>query len=349
MKTKIYKIDSIENCIDLIHKAATVINTGGLVAFPTETVYGLGGDGLNPAASKKIYTAKGRPQDNPLILHIANTNQLNTLVKEVTPSAKKLIAEFWPGPLTLVFKKSDLVPYESSGGLDTIAIRYPKNKIAQKLIELSNTPIAAPSANKSGRPSPTRASHVLYDLNGAIDVIIDGGRCEFGLESTIVDVSTNEPCLLRPGSITLGMLKEVIGDITIDKSILKKLDKNELPKAPGMKYTHYSPNARVIIVNGSEENIITKINELIQNTDKSLKTGVIAYEETKDKYTADEVLVIGSKKQPTTIAANLFKVLRRCDYLNINIVFVESFSEQELGLAIMNRLNKAAGYSIIDV
>lgn len=349
MKTQIFKVDSdnIDNTI--IDKAADIIKSGGLVAFPTETVYGLGGDGLNPEASMKIYAAKGRPSDNPLILHISDISQLSTLVSEIPENAKRLASEFWPGPLTMILKKSNIVPKETSGGLDTVAIRFPENRVAQALITSSGTPIAAPSANTSGRPSPTRASHVEFDLSGKIDMIIDGGACEFGLESTIVDLSGEVPCLLRPGSITLEMLRDVLGRVDVDKAVIAKLDAGELPKAPGMKYTHYSPSADVVIVRGDRDKMVHKINELITQVNSSLKIGVIATEENKDKYKNCEVLVIGSTKDPQTIAANLFKMLRKCDYHKIDKVFAEGLCEDELGLAIMNRLKKAAGYCIIEV
>lgn len=349
MKTQIFKIDSDNIDYSIINKAADVIKSGGLVAFPTETVYGLGGDGLNPLASQKIYKAKGRPSDNPLILHISHMDQLTPLVSEIPQSAKKLADEFWPGPLTMIFKKSNIVPKETSGGLETVAVRFPEDKIAQALISASKTPIAAPSANTSGRPSPTRASHVEFDLSGKIDMILDGGACEFGLESTIVDVTGNVPCLLRPGAVTLEMLRELLGEVTVDKAVLSKLSAGELPKAPGMKYTHYSPSADVVIVRGDREKMVNRINELIANTDRSLKIGVIATEENKDKYKNCEVLVIGSIKEPQTIGANLFKMLRKCDYHHIDKVFAEGLGEDELGLAIMNRLKKAAGYCIIEV
>lgn len=331
----------------IINKAADIIRSGGLVAFPTETVYGLGGDGLNPSAAEKIYAAKGRPSDNPLILHISDISQLTPLVSEIPENAVKLYEKFWSGPLTLIFKKSNAVPYETSGGLDTVAVRFPKNIIAQRLISASGTPIAAPSANTSGRPSPTRASHVLYDLGGKIDIILDGGACDFGLESTIVDISGKTPCLLRPGAITLEMLREVLGEVDIDKAVTDRLESEELPKAPGMKYTHYSPNADVIIVQGDREKIAQKINEMIAESDIRLKIGVIATEENKYSYKGCEVLVAGSINEPEKIASNLFKLLRKCDYHGIDRVYAEGLAENELGLAIMNRLKKAAGYRII--
>lgn len=353
MDTIISKVDfeNPEKNIDILNKAAEIIKSGGLVAFPTETVYGLGGDGLNPSASKKIYKAKGRPSDNPLILHISDISELDELVCHINENARKLMDAFWPGPLTLIFKKKAVVPFETTGGLDTVAVRYPENKVANLFIKFCGTPVAAPSANTSGRPSPTRASHVEFDLNGKIDMIIDGGHCEFGLESTIVDVSGDgTPCLLRPGSVTLEMLREVLGNINVDKAVLTKLEVGEAPRAPGMKYTHYSPSADVVIVRGDDETVVKRINKLVkQANSQGFKTGVIATEENKNKYVDTDVLVVGTKADPATIAANLFKMLRKCDYHNIEKVYAEGLKEDELGLAIMNRLKKAAGYSILDV
>lgn len=353
MNTIISKVDfeDPKEDIDILNKAAEIIKSGGLVAFPTETVYGLGGDGLNPQASKKIYAAKGRPSDNPLILHIADIDSLYDLVENVGDNAKRLINLFWPGPLTLVFNKKPIVPDETSGGLGTVAVRYPENKVANLFIKLCDTPIAAPSANTSGRPSPTRASHVEFDLKGKIDMIIDGGHCEFGLESTIVDVSEDSrPCLLRPGSVTLEMLKDALGEIDVDKAVLSKPEAGVVPKAPGMKYTHYSPSAEVVIVRGANDRVVDKINNLISEANShGFKTGVIATEENKNKYSNTDVLVVGTKREPETIASNLFKMLRKCDYHGIEKVFAEGLNEDELGLAIMNRLKKAAGYSIIEV
>ncbi len=350
METKILTVDNTDPQLNkaIFTEAAKVINTGGLVAFPTETVYGLGANALDGTAVKKIYEAKGRPSDNPLIAHISDIKQLDALVKDISPVAQKLMKAFWPGPLTLVFMKKDIIPKETSGGLDTVAIRFPENRTAQQFITACGVPIAAPSANTSGKPSPTRASHVEFDLNGKIDMIIDGGSCEFGLESTIVDVSGDTPCLLRPGSITLEMLKEIAPDITVDKVVLGRLNDGERPKAPGMKYTHYSPDASVTIIRGSVEKTVAEINSLLEEH-KAEKCGVIATEETKDGYNTKNVLVIGTRKHPETIAANLFKMLRKCDFYGYETVFVEGFPESELGLAIMNRLKKAAGYSIIEL
>ncbi|MBR6401009.1 MAG: threonylcarbamoyl-AMP synthase [Firmicutes bacterium] len=350
MKTTILTVDPKDTKLnnEIYAKAAEVINTGGLVAFPTETVYGLGANALDGTAVKKIYKAKGRPSDNPLIAHISAIEQLYALVRDISPAAQRLMKAFWPGPMTLVFKKKDIIPSETSGGLDTVAIRYPENKTAQDFITACGVPIAAPSANTSGKPSPTRASHVEYDLDGKIDMIIDGGSCEFGLESTIVDVSGLTPCLLRPGSVTLEMLREIVPDITVDKAVLGRLNEGERPKAPGMKYTHYSPDASVTIVRGSTEKTVCEINRLLEEHGAE-KCGVIATEETKDGYNTENVLVIGSRRHPETIAANLFKMLRKCDYYGYKLVFVEGFPESEIGLAIMNRLKKAAGYNIIEL
>lgn len=350
MKTEILTVDFNDPQLNktIFQKAAKVIKTGGLVAFPTETVYGLGADALNGEAVKKIYEAKGRPSDNPLIAHVSSFDQIRPLVREISDVAQRLMDEFMPGPITLVFKKTDVIPPETSGGLDTVAVRFPENRTAQAFISACSVPIAAPSANTSGKPSPTRASHVEYDLNGKIDMIIDGGHCEFGLESTIVDVSGDVPCLLRPGSITLEMLKEIVPDITVDKAVSEKLEKGERPKAPGMKYTHYSPNANVTIVRGDIEPSVAEINGLLaENADK--KCGVVATEETKHLYNTENILVIGTREHPETIAANLFKMLRKCDFYGYEQVFIEGFPESELGLAIMNRLKKAAGYNIIEI
>lgn len=335
--------------IDDINNAASIIKKGGLVAFPTETVYGLGADALNPIAVKKIYEAKGRPSDNPLIVHICNINQLHQIAKDISLVGKKLAEAFWPGALTLIFRKNNCIPNETSGGLDTVAVRFPSNKTALLLLEQAKTPIAAPSANTSGKPSPTKAEHVKSDLDGKIDMIIDGGSCEFGLESTIVDVSGDKACILRPGSITEQMIKEVIGEVGIDQSILKADTDNSPPKAPGMKYKHYSPSANVTIVCGETLSVSKKINELLNQCNKI--TGVMATEETKHLYDSEKnlVLVVGERKNPKSIASNLFDVLRKFDYYNVEEVFAEGFSENDVYFAIMNRLKKAAGFNVIRV
>lgn len=345
-----FNLESKDKNTALINKAAEILNNGGLVAFPTETVYGLGANALNPIAVKKIYEAKGRPSDNPLIVHISDISELNQLTENISEKAYKLIEAFWPGPLTIILKKSNLIPKETSGGLDTVAIRFPSNTAAQLIIKAAGVPIAAPSANSSGKPSPTHASHVIFDLNGKIDMIIDGGHSVYGLESTIIDLSTDIPCLLRPGAITKSMIENVIGNINIDKAVIEKLGENEKPKAPGMKYKHYSPYADIKIISGNTDNTVLYINKMLTECqNNNIKAGVIASEQTKDKYKDCTVLVIGDRNKPETIAANLFKMLRKCDFLSLDVVYIESFDESEIGMAIMNRLKKAAGYNIINV
>jgi len=351
MKTILAKVDlSQPEAMEIIQTAAKILQEGGLVAFPTETVYGLGGNGLDGTACEKIYLAKGRPSDNPLILHISEFEELNPIVREISPAAQKLMDAFWPGPLTMVFPKSDTVPEKATGGLDTVAVRFPNHPVARAIIRAAGLPIAAPSANSSGKPSPTRASHVEFDLNGKIDMIVDGGAAEWGLESTIVDVSGEIPMILRPGAVTKEMMEEVVGTVEIDPAILQKPAADLKPKAPGMKYTHYSPKAEVILVKGDEKAVADEINKLAaEDMAHGLKTGVMATEETKNLYKADIVLSLGSRDRPEEIGANLFKFLRKFDFLGAERVYSEVFSEEGEGMAIMNRLNKAAGYQVIDL
>lgn len=329
-----------------LKEAGQIIKDGGLVAFPTETVYGLGGDALNPESSKKIYAAKGRPSDNPLIVHVASMEDLSRIVKEVPDSARKLADAFWPGPLTMIMEKNDKVPYETTGGLDTVAIRMPNNQIALGLIREAGGYIAAPSANTSGRPSPTVAKFCVEDLSGKIEMIIDGGQVGIGLESTIVDLTSDVPMILRPGYITLDMLKEVLGEVTIDKTIIDS-SSTQKPKAPGMKYRHYAPKGQLTIVQGPEKEVIAYINEETAKA-KALgkRTGVIGTDDSKQFYEADIVKSVGSRQDEKTIAHELFKVLREFDDENVDIMFSESFDESGIGQAIMNRLLKAAGHNV---
>ena len=256
MDTKVVKIDKEQIDDEKLMEAAEILRAGGLVAFPTETVYGLGANALNEEAAKKIYAAKGRPSDNPLIAHISKPEELAPLVKEVPEAGKKLMEAYWPGPLTMIFPKSDIVPYGTTGGLDTVAIRMPSDPIANRMIALAGIPIAAPSANTSGRPSPTTAEHVYQDMNGKIEMILDGGAVGIGVESTIVDVSGPVPMLLRPGAITIEMLRETVGQVEIDPAIQGPMAANVKPKAPGMKYRHYAPKAELVLV--EEKNPETK-------------------------------------------------------------------------------------------
>jgi len=296
-----------------LNKAGQIIKEGGLVAFPTETVYGLGGDALNPKSSEKIYAAKGRPSDNPLIVHIADWEDLGSIVATIPENAEKLAKAFWPGPLTMIFNKSDKVPRETTGGLDTVAVRMPDNKIALELIRKSGGYIAAPSANKSGRPSTTEASHVMEDLNGAIDMVLDGGTSTIGLESTIVDLTGNVPMILRPGYISIKSLSRVVGDVEYDPAIIEA-DSNEAPKAPGMKYRHYAPKGDLQIIKGDESKVVSYIQA---QTKKALangeRVGIIATEETYMNYSATVVQNIGSRDDEEKIAKRLYAVLREFD------------------------------------
>lgn len=346
--TKIIRVNKNNPEIELIDFAANVIREGGLVAFPTETVYGIGANSFNEEAIKKIFIAKGRPQDNPLIVHIAELEQIYDLVKEVPQKAKTLMKKFWPGPLTLIFKKSQKVPYVNTAGMDTVAIRMPSNTIAHLLIKRAEVPISAPSANVSGKPSPTDASHVIEDLYGKVDVIIDGGKCDVGVESTVLDLTEKVPVILRPGAVTLEMLREVIGNVEVDPSLLKKPQEDLKPKSPGMKYKHYSPNAEVYIVTGDLEKVVKKIQELTEEQLKyGKKVGIMATVQTSTQYEKGEIIVVGDRNRPETIAKNLFEVLRQFDKKGVDVIFAESFEYDNIGLAIMNRLEKAAGYKEI--
>lgn len=336
-----------DKALEGIKRAGEIIKKGGLVAFPTETVYGLGGDGLNPESSKKIYAAKGRPSDNPLIVHVSNMEDVKDIVKEVPESTIKLANAFWPGPLTMIMNKNDRVPYETTGGLDTVAIRMPNNKIALALIEASGGYIAAPSANISGRPSPTLAKYCEEDLSGKIEMIIDGGQVGIGLESTIVDLTSEIPMILRPGYITAEMLKDVLGEISIDKTIIDS-SSTERPKAPGMKYRHYAPKGELTIIQGDQDKVVSFINSKAKEAKAAgKKVGVIGTDATKGLYEADVVKSVGNREDESTIAHELFKVLREFDDEQIDIMYSESFDDSGIGQAIMNRLLKAAGHNVI--
>lgn len=346
METVIKKVD--ENNIDMgiIREMAEKIKNGETVIFPTETVYGLGANAMDEDAAKKIYVAKGRPSDNPLIVHIADVEEVDKIALEVGEKAKKAMENFWPGPLTIILKKKEIVPNVTSGGLSTVAIRMPSNKIANALIRESKTQIAAPSANISGRPSPTKAEHVVKEMSGRVSGIIMGGDCDFGLESTVVDFSEDKPMILRPGSITKEMLEEVLGEVSIDPSLTKKED-NIKAKAPGMKYKHYSPNAQVYIVKGEENNVITKMNELSRkNHAENKKTGIMCMSKDVDKFECDYVVDLG--KDYDEVASNLFDALIKMDEAKMDIVYSVCFESCGVGQAIMNRLLKSAAYRIID-
>ena len=349
MKTKISMIKNASEDEKEIQEAAEIIKNGGTVVFPTETVYGLGADGLNSEAVKKIFEAKGRPQDNPLIIHVSSKD-LNLYAKEVPQIANKLVVKFWPGPLTIILKKKDIVPNETSASLDSIGIRMPNNEIALKLIELSETTIAAPSANISGRPSPTDLQRCVEDLDGKVDCILGGEQSDIGVESTIVDCTVNPPLVLRPGGVTLEMLREIDPNINIDPAIMKKPEPNLKPKAPGMKYRHYAPKAKVTIVSGNKKNTIEKIKEMVHyNIEKKKKVCILTVDENEKEYSEGIKISLGSLNDLSTVARNLFETLRKCDDIGADVVFAESFEQKGVGIAIMNRLNKAAGFDIVEV
>lgn len=351
MKTVIEKITDLmtEDDRKKIQEAGCILKEGGLVAFPTETVYGLGADALNPEASKKIYAAKGRPSDNPLIVHISNMKALEGITADIPQKARQMAERFWPGPLTMIFSKNAQVPLETTGGLETVAVRMPNHPIALALIDAGGGYIAAPSANTSGKPSPTLAEHVAQDMNGRIPMILDGGAVGIGIESTIVDFSGDVPMILRPGYITPEMICEVIGEIRMDPGLATD-DPAVHPKAPGMKYKHYAPKADLILVNGAQEKVVKKINELVCEAERSGKrAGVIGTDETCALYQAGVVKSIGSRKEEDTIARHLYGILREFDDLNVDMIYSESFSTPRIGQAIMNRMLKAAGHQVIEV
>lgn len=349
MNTKVVMVDANNPDKDKIAEAGKILREGGLVAFPTETVYGLGANALDEEAVKKIFIAKGRPQDNPLIVHVADSN-IEPLVKEIPEVAHKLMKRFWPGPLTIILNKSSIIPDVTSASLPSVGIRMPSNVIAKELIKSAGVPVAAPSANISGRPSPTEAERCIEDLKGRVDFILGGGSCEVGLESTIVDCTVNPPCVLRPGGITLGMLKEIEPSIYIDPAVMKKPEENFKPKAPGMKYRHYAPKAPLKIIEGDLKKTIAKINEIVQNSiDENKKVGILATDESKNEYSNALVISLGSRYDMRDIGKNLFEALRRFDDAKVDIILSESFEENGLGTAIMNRLRKSAGFDIIKV
>lgn len=349
METRIVTVDQKNPDADIIEEAGKILRAGGLVAFPTETVYGLGGDGLNPRASERIYRAKGRPSDNPLIIHIAVPDSLEEITSGIPWQAKALADAFWPGPLTMILPKSRKVPYETTGGLDSVAVRMPSHSVAKAVIQAGGGFIAAPSANTSGRPSPTQASHVIQDLQGKIEMIVDGGMVGIGLESTIVDCTEEIPVILRPGYINQEMIEKIVGKVKMDKGLLIT-DDTVRPKAPGMKYRHYAPKAELTIVEGESTQVIHRINELAcELQEKGARVGIIGTDETAAFYQADVVKSIGTRKEEESIALHLFGILREFDEADVDYIFSESFRTPQMGQAIMNRLLKAAGHRMIYV
>ena len=348
IKTKIFEMNDLSTNKDKIKEAADLLIKGGTVAFPTETVYGLGANALDKEAVAKIFKAKGRPSDNPLIVHISKIEQIYELVESVPPIAEKLIENFWPGPITLIMKKSKKVPDIITAGLDTVAIRMPSHPIAKEIIDKAKLPIAAPSANLSGKPSPTKASHVIKDLNGKVDGIVSGGSSQVGLESTVLDVTTEIPMILRPGGITKEDLEKVLEEVEVDPGIEGRTSSDATPRSPGMKYTHYSPQADVIIVSGKVEEIIPKIIELTREKQKQgKKVGIMCTDETKDNYMDGVIYSMGSRENMKTIAAKLFDTLRQFDEEDVDLIFAEGIDQKSVGHAVMNRMIKAAGYNVV--
>ena len=355
MKTKLIRVDAQElhdgknESREALREAGEIIRQGGLVAFPTETVYGLGGDALNPESSKKIYAAKGRPSDNPLIIHIADIKDLEKIVKEIPQSAYQLADVFWPGPLTMILPKSEEVPYQTTGGLNTVAVRMPSHPVALEFIREAGGYVAAPSANLSGKPSPTKAKYVVQDMDGRIDMIIDGDGVDIGLESTIVDLTGDKPMILRPGYITKEMLDTVLGQVETDPTLLDA-DSKEAPKAPGMKYRHYAPKGELVLVEGSPEAVVSYINEQTSlHRQQGEKTGIIGTSEMAGRYEADSIKIAGSREDETAIARQLYTFLREFDDEDVAYMYAESFAGTGMRQAIMNRLLKAAGHKIIKV
>ena len=348
MKTDIIKFKGNGKDKIYLKKISDTLMDGGLVVLPTETVYGLGGNGLNKRTCKKIYEAKGRPSDNPLILHIAENSELDALVAEIPDVAKKCMEKFWPGPLTIIFKRSEIIPDEATGGLDTVAIREPSNEIAHAILKAVDFPVAAPSANLSGRPSPTKVEHVIEDLNGRVDIIVDGGHSVVGIESTVLDVTVDPPMILRPGKITLEDLKEIDENIRIDSATIDAKS-GEIPKSPGQKYRHYAPRAEAICFGGRLDKVVNEIKKNIKKN-KDKKIAVLATDETFEEYKNLDIKLLinlGSRDNLEEVATNLFDALRRCDEENVDIIFAEGFELRGMGLSIMNRLLKACSGKVV--
>ena len=349
MNTKIVKIDPAHPRMEDIREAGRIIREGGLVAFPTETVYGLGGNALDVTASQRIYAAKGRPSDNPLIVHIADMASLLPLVTEIPEAARKLASACWPGPLTMIFHKSSIVPLETTGGLDSVAVRFPSHPIACALIREGGGYVAAPSVNTSGRPSPTMAEHVIEDLKGKIEMIVDGGSVGIGLESTIVDFTEKIPTILRPGYINEQMLRDILGEVRMDKGLLAE-DSRIHPKAPGMKYRHYAPKGSLLIVEGQTDRVAAKIEEMArEKTAAGYTVGIIGTDESVGRYSSGIIKSIGTRSDEESIGRHLYSVLREFDDCGAAYIFSESFDTPKMGQAIMNRLLKAAGHQVIKV
>jgi len=354
--TRYWNVDSHKSLEDQrkLVEAASFLAGGRIVAFPTETVYGLGANALCPRAVERVYLAKGRPADNPMIVHIDSLRQAKYLVRQIPLKARILAGRFWPGPLTLVMSKDPGIPDEVTAGLDTVAVRMPGHRIARELIRLSGFPIAAPSANISGKPSPTTARHVLRDLYGKIDGIVDGGTAVVGLESTVVDVTGDIPVLLRPGGITREQLEESVGRILVDPNMESFKEGQDTPRSPGMKYTHYAPSGKVFLVEGEPSKAARWIRRQVEKYKGRGKRIAILCSRESAHFYEDLALpgfleVLGSRSDMSSVARHLYGALRRCDLENIEVIFIEAYSPKGMGLAVMNRMYKASGSNIVRV
>lgn len=341
MNTRIIKTDGIQIDRDALLLSAKTLREGGLVVFPTETVYGLGGDGTNAQAAQKIYVAKGRPSDNPLILHISTPDAAEAYA-ETNDTYYKLAKAFMPGPLTVILPKKESVPLSVTGGLDTVAVRCPSHPIAQALLATTDLPIAAPSANLSGKPSPTCARHVIEDLDGRVDVIIDGGDCEIGLESTIIRLDGSNATLLRPGAITVDALRCVCDSVSVAPAVLEELDKNERPLSPGMKYRHYAPEVPLVLLDGEENDVVA----FLKNERRQRKCAVLCYSEELLILGGDNMIDIGQSDDTETQARKLFTALRDADKLGVDVIYAHLPSKDGIGLALYNRMIRAAAHTI---
>ena len=339
---------------DIIQRAGLILRRGNLVAFPTETVYGLGASALDEQAVRSIFEAKGRPADNPLIVHVARQQDLDILVDRVPETARALVQAFWPGPLTLVLPGGRGLPGAITAGLTTVAVRMPAHPVALALILAAGVPVAAPSANRSGYPSPTTAEHVLADLAGKIRLVVDGGPAGLGVESTVLDLAGPEPVVLRPGGVTPDQLTRVIGQVKIDPGALAPAGHPEPgappPRSPGMKYSHYSPLAPLVLVEGDSGTVAERIRELArEHSGHGMRVGILAYAESACHYNGYTVLTAGSRNDPAAVAASLYSLLREFDRLAVDIILTEGIEPRGLGLAVMNRLRRAAGGHVLNV
>jgi len=348
-KTISLKVDAQEPDIEKIRVAAGLVRRGGLVAFPTETVYGLGADALNSKAVLALFDAKKRPLDNPPIVHVGYVRDVQWLVEDVSSEAEKLMREFWPGPLTLIFRRSKIVPEVTVAGLDTIAIRMPRHNVALALIRESMCPISAPSANLAGKPSPTLAKHVLDDLNGRIDAVLDAGPTKIGVESTVLDLTVNPPQVLRPGGTPFELLKRALGKVELNPVVTaEKPLPVEKARSPGVKHKHYAPHADVVVVEGELTDVVEKVVELTAFYKRMGSTvGILCTDETAEYYDADVVKSLGTRSDLADVARNLFRLLREFDLEKVDVIVAEGLPLEGLGLAVMNRLRKAAGYNIV--